>query len=285
MLAILSLLSAMVSVQIGAAFAKSLFPILGPIPTVMLRISIAAMILALVWRPWRTKITKKSAKAILLYGTTLGLMNITFYLSLTRIPLGICVALEFTGPLTVALFSSKHKTDLVWAILATIGIILILPLKTGQAPLDTIGILLALFAGACWAFYIVMGNKLGALLHAGTATSLGMIVAAIVTLPFGLATVHFASLTPNVLFWGAAVAILSSAIPYSIEMVAMKKIPIKTFGIFMSLEPAIAALSALLILREHLYTSQWLAILCVITASAGSALNNPGQSVPNVLDS
>jgi inner membrane transporter RhtA len=271
MFAIISVLIGMLSVQLGASFAKGLFPIIGAVPTVMLRISIAAIILAIIWRPWRAVFDRRLRKAIVLYGTCLGFMNLTFYLALTRIPLGICVALEFTGPLSVALLSSKQKIDFIWAFLAALGIVLILPLKSGQAPIDSIGILLALLAGLCWAFYIVFGQKLGTLIHGGYGTSLGMIVASLVTLPFGLATVEFRALTPKVLLLGTGVAILSSAIPYSIEMFAMKKIPAKTFGILMSVEPAIAALSGLFILGEHLDISQWTAILCVITASAGSS--------------
>lgn len=271
MFAFISVLVGMLSVQLGASFAKRLFPVIGAIPTVMLRISIAAIILAAVWRPWKATLDRKSCKAILLYGACLGFMNLTFYLALTRIPLGICVALEFTGPLAIALLSSKKKIDFVWAILATLGIALILPLNSGQTPLDPIGILLSLLAGLFWALYIVFGQKLGALIHGGQATSLGMIIASLVTLPFGLTSVKFSDLTPTVLLLGTLVAILSSAVPYTIEMFAMKKIPAKTFGILMSVEPAIAALSGLVILKEHLYISQWIAILCVIAASAGSA--------------
>jgi inner membrane transporter RhtA len=198
-------------------------------------------------------------------------MNLTFYLALTRIPLGICVALEFTGPLAVALLSSKQKIDFIWAFLAASGIVLILPLKSGEAPLDPIGILLALFAGLCWALYIVFGKQLGTLISGGFATSLGMIVASLSTLPFGLAKTHLSDFTPKILLIGTGVAILSSAIPYTIEMFAMKDIPTKTFGILMSVEPAIAALSGLLILGEHLQPTQWIAIFCVIVASAGSS--------------
>jgi len=266
----------MVSVQMGASFAKGLFPIIGPYSTVLLRISIAAAILVLIWRPWRQSLggkwlNKSSLKALVLYGTCLGLMNMTFYLALTRIPLGICVALEFTGPLAVALLASKKKIDFIWAILAALGICLILPLKAEQTALDPIGILLALFAGTCWAFYIVFGKRVGTMVHGGIASSLGMVIASLVTVPFVATQIVWSDLTPKILLLGTGVALLSSAIPYTIEMFAMKKVPTKTFGILMSLEPAIAALSGLLMLNEKLDSTQWLAIVCVIMASAGSA--------------
>lgn len=271
MIAIFSVVIAMLSIQMGASFAKGLFLVIGAVPTAMLRISIAAIILVAIWRPWRAALNKKSLEAILLYGICLGIMNLTFYLALTRIPLGICVALEFTGPLAVALLSSKQKIDVFWALLAALGIVLILPLNTGEAPLDPLGIAMALLAGFCWALYIVFGKKLGDIIHGGFASSLGMLVAAIVTLPFGMASAHFDSFTPDIFIMAAGVAILSSAIPYTIEMFAMKKMATQTFGILMSIEPAIAALSGLLILHEQLAATQWAAIACVTMASAGSA--------------
>lgn len=271
MLPILWILIGMVSVQLGASFAKQLFPIIGPIATVVLRITFAAIILTAIWRPWRTKLNIKNYKSILLYGICLGVMNLTFYLSLTRIPLGICVALEFAGPLAVALFASKQKIDFLWAFLAALGIVLILPIHPGQQALDPIGILLALIAGLCWALYIVFGKDLSSSVHGGVATSLGMIVASFTILPVSFTNFQFSNFTPQVWVAAIGVAILSSAIPYTVEMFAMKRIPTKTFGILMSVEPAIAALSGMVILREQLASSQWIAILCVILASAGSA--------------
>jgi inner membrane transporter RhtA len=280
MLAELSVLLGMASVQLGASFAKGLFPLVGPAPTVMLRTSIAAIVLAIIWRPWRAHLNKRSLKAIILYGTCLGFMNLAFYLALTRIPLGICVALEFTGPLAVALLASKQKIDFIWAFLAAVGIVFIMPWKTGYGHLDLEGIFLALLAGLCWAFYIVFGTRLGSIIHGGFASSLGMIVASLCTLPFGLISVRFSDLTPTVLSIGTGVAILSSAIPYTIEMFAMKQIPTKTFGILMSVEPGIAAIFGLFILKEHLQVVQWFAIACVVIASAGSAKTSKSHFQP-----
>lgn len=198
----------------------------------------------------------------------------TFYLALTRIPLGLCVALEFLGPLTVALFSSRKKIDFAWAFMATVGIFLIVPLKTTATSLDPLGIFLALAAGTCWGFYIIFAKKAGRLVHGGLATTIGMWVAALTALPFGTYFGHLENLNYYTLCLGIGVAILSSAIPYSIEMNVLKKMPAETFGILMSLEPAVAALAGFFILSEKLSMTQWTAIGCIIIASAGSAVTS-----------
>jgi inner membrane transporter RhtA len=188
------------------------------------------------------------------------------------------VALEFTGPLTVALLASKKKIDLLWAALAVAGIWLILPLHVAGARLDPYGILLSLAAGLFWALYIVFGKKVGTMIQGGYAASLGMVVASLVTIPFGVSALHLAALSAKVWWVALGVAVLSSAVPYTIEMFAMKKLPTTTFGILMSVEPALAALSGLAILGEQLSPVQWLAILCVIVASGGSALTSRSRS-------
>jgi len=274
MLAIILVLIAIASIQFGSSFAKTLFPLIGPLPTVMLRVTIAALIMALIFRPWRARPAREAVRPLLFYGASLGLMNCAFYLALRRIPLGITVALEFTGPLAVALFSSKKKVDWLWALSAAFGIFLILPLHIEGAKLDLVGIALALVAGVGWAFYIIFGKKVGALVEARAAASIGMIVAATVTLPFGLPTIHWASVTPHIWLIGLGIAIMASAVPYTLEMFALKKIHTTTFGILMSIEPAMAALSGLIVLSEHLSRSQWIAIFCIIVASGGSSLTS-----------
>jgi inner membrane transporter RhtA len=271
MLAIIAIFISMISVQIGASFAKSLFLTIGPLPTVMLRVVFAAIVMALFSRPWQTRLDRKTLKVILLYGASLGLMNLTFYLAITRIPLGICVALEFTGPLTVALFASKQRLDFLWALFAAVGVILILPLHSSQAPLSLYGIFLALTAGGFWALYIIFGKTLGTLIKGGAAASWGMLSATLVTVPAGLSEIHLETFNTKILVIAFAVAILSSAIPYSLEMFAMRKVATKTFGILMSLEPALAALSGLIFLHEQLILLQWLALIFIIVASVGSA--------------
>lgn len=265
-------LAAMISIQSGAAIAKQIFPILGPIGTTTLRLTFASLILCALWRPWRMRPSRKEIRAISIYGASLGAMNLLFYLALARIPLGIAVALEFSGPLAVSLLASRKPVDFLWAALAATGISLILPITESSAPLDIAGVLLALAAGVCWALYILFGKRAGTHIHAGLVTSLGMVVATLVVLPIGLMDSGSSLLNPEILPLAIAVAIFSSALPYSLEMIAMKNLPAKNFGILMSIEPAIAALSGLIFMGELLTPQQWLAILCVILASFGSTL-------------
>jgi inner membrane transporter RhtA len=267
--AIAAVLVAMVSIQTGASLAKHLFPIVGPGGTAALRLFFAASILLAVWRPWSRPPSRSQWGAIWLYGLSLGGMNLLFYLALARIPLGIAVAFEFCGPLAVALFASRRAADFLWVACAVGGLVLLLPLR-GAAALDPLGVAFALAAGACWALYIIFGRRVGASVHSGTATALGMCVAALVTLPFGLVQSGLALLSWDVLPAGIGVAILSSAFPYSLEMVALKKLPAHTFGVLMSMEPAIAAVSGLLFLAEKLSALQWLALGMIVLASAGS---------------
>lgn len=278
--AVLAVLVAMSSIQLGASLAKGLFPVLGAQGATALRLVFAALLLLAVWRPWRTRLTGRELRVVMVYGAALGVMNLTFYMALSRIPLGIAVAIEFTGPLAVALLSTRRALDFVWALLAVAGILLILPLTKSSAALDPLGVVWALAAGTCWALYILFGQRAGAAVHGGTATSLGMVTAALLAVPFGVA--HAGRSLLEVPLWPAAlgVAVLSSALPYSLEMIALKALPTRTFGILMSLEPALAALSGLVFLREQLTGVQWLAITCVILASAGSAASSRQTVVP-----
>jgi inner membrane transporter RhtA len=268
---ILLLLVAMTSIQFGASFAKQIFHIAHPAGITMLRTSLAALFLLALWRPWRATWDRSAWLHVLPYGAALGIMNLLFYMSLQRIPLGIAVAVEFTGPLGLALLSSRRKQDLLWVALAALGIILISPI-TGHDALDPIGLLLALGAGFCWALYIVFGQRMGRRIPAGTATALGMLVAALVTIPVGAFYVNEEFFQAKVWWMGLMVAILSSALPYSLEMSALKHLPTKTFGILMSLEPALAALMGLLFLHETLNLQQVLAMACIMAASAGCTL-------------
>jgi inner membrane transporter RhtA len=261
----------MVSIQTGASLAKQLFPIVGPQGSAALRLFFAAAILLAVWRPWSRLPSRGQWGAIWLYGLSLGGMNLLFYMALARIPLGIAVAFEFCGPLAVALFASRRAMDFLWVVCAVGGLVLLLPLGLATAPLDPWGVGFALAAGACWALYIIFGRRVGASVHGGTATALGMSVAALVAIPFGVVHSGLGLLSRDVLPVGVGVAILSSAFPYSLEMVALKRLPAHTFGILMSLEPAIAAVSGLLFLSEKLSSLQWLALGLIILASAGSA--------------
>lgn len=267
-----AVLMAIISVQGGAAIAKGIFPVMGAAGTVMLRIAISAVILLLIHRPNFKKITGNQWKLIVWYGLVLGAMNTSFYLSLARIPLGLAVTLEFIGPLLLAVSTSKKALDFLWVLLAAVGIALIAPWSS-NSNIDFIGAALALLAGAFWAAYIVLGGKLSKTLDGGIAVSVGLIVASFIAVPAGIIEGNLHQLNPTILFWGLGIALLSSAIPYTLEMNALKHIPAKTFSILMSLEPAVAAFCGLLFLREKLSVNEWTAIMLVVAASAGATLS------------
>jgi inner membrane transporter RhtA len=267
---IAALMVAMACFQLGAALAKGLFPIVGASGTAALRLAIASIILLAVWRPWHLRFTQTQLRTVLVYGVAMGWMNFFFYLALSHIPLGITMALEFTGPLGVALFASRRPIDFLWILLAALGLAALLPLGFGGATLSTLGIAYALAAGACWALYIVFGRKAGAA-HGGQITSLGMVIGAVIIVPIGYAHSGTQLFSLAILPMAIAVAVLSSALPYTLEMFAMPRIPTRTFGVLMSLNPALGALSGLAFLGESLTFIQWMAIASIIAASAGSA--------------
>lgn len=269
-LSIALLLVAMVSIQSGASLAKSLFPVIGAEGTTALRLGLAALILSVLMRPWRARLTLRSCRSLLGYGLALGSMNLLFYMSLKSIPLGVAVALEFTGPLALALFSSRRLLDFLWVALAVAGLWLLLPSQHAEARLDPQGMSLALGAGVCWALYIVFGQKAGAE-HGSHTVALGTLIAALMVFPIGLWQTGGGLFSAELLPVAMAVAVLSSALPYSLEMVALTRLPARIFSILMSMEPAIAALSGLLFLGERLAWNQWLAIGAIILASAGAA--------------
>ena len=265
------LLFAMVSFQTGAALAKQLFPAVGPQGAVTLRVVLAAIMLLAVQRPWRgARLTAGQLRSVILYGASLGGMNLCFYMALKTVPLGICVALEFTGPLAVAVVASRRLLDLVWVAMAVAGLLVLsLPHSGTAGPIDPLGVAFALGAGAFWGLYIVFGRRAGEL-NAGRATALGMVVAALIVAPFGVAHAGWALWSLALLPVGAAVGLLSSALPYTLELFAMVRLPDRVFSILMSLDPAIAAVSGWLLLGEQLTPLQIIAIGCVVIASLGS---------------
>lgn len=267
---LIALLIAMISIQCGAAFAKTLFPLIGATGVTTLRAGLAAILLAVLLRPWRGPLQPRELGAAALYGLSLGAMNIAFYLSLERIPLGLAVALEFVGPLSLALLHSRAPSHFLWVLLAALGIYLILPLRDMESQVNWPGALLALAAGAFWATYIIFGQKAGKTLSSARAASLGMVFAALVVAPFGFLSAGAKLWEPSILLSGFIVAVLCSAIPYSLEMIALKDIPTRTFGLLMSIEPAIAASSGWIFLSEDLSPTQLFAISCIIVAAAGS---------------
>ncbi|NUR72316.1 MAG: DMT family transporter [Hamadaea sp.] len=257
-----------VSVQLGSAVAKHLFPAVGSFGTVALRLFFAAAVLLLVWRP-SVRLSRRAWTIVLGYGVILGLMNLCFYLALARIPLGIAVTVEFLGPLAVALAGSRRWLDVVWVALAGGGVVL---LMEGGGGLNLAGFLFALAAGTLWGLYILIGAALGRHTTEGNGLALGMAIAAGIAVPFGVVDAGTSLLQPWVLIAGVGVALLSSVIPYTLDLEALRRIPPSVFGILMSLEPAVAALIGLVVLQESLDWSQWIAVLSVVAASAGATL-------------
>lgn len=266
------LLIAMASIQSGASLAKSMFPVVGAQGTTTLRLIFASVIMLILLRPWRARLTASTLRTVIIYGMALGGMNFLFYMSLRTVPLGIAVALEFTGPLAVALYASRRAVDFLWIGLAVVGLLLLIPIGQTDGGIDLVGAGYALGAGVCWALYILYGQKAGAENGIQTA-ALGVIVAALFVAPIGIAHAGSALLTPALLPIALGVAILSTALPYSLEMVALTRMPARTFGTLMSIEPAFGALSGLLFLGEVLSVAQWLAIGAIITASVGATLS------------
>ena len=267
------LIIAMISIQSGASLAKSLFPVVGAQGTTALRLIFASLILLLVLRPWRARLTARSLRTVMLYGISLGSMNMLFYMSLQTVPLGIAVALEFTGPLAVALWASRKLIDFLWVALAVIGLLLLIPIGESSTSIDLVGAGYALGAGACWAAYIVFGQKAGADNGIQTA-ALGVTIAALFIAPIGVVHAGAALLDVSLIPAALGVAVLSTALPYSLEMVALTRMSARTFGTLASLEPVFAALSGLIFLHEDLSLTQWLAIGAIIVASIGATLGS-----------
>ena len=268
-------IGAIVSIQVGAAIATTLFDEVGPGGAVFLRILFAAIILVAIWRPALRPAA--GGRDVLALGMLLGVMNLTFYEALDRIPLGIAVTLEFVGPLTVAVVGSRRRLDLVWVALAATGLALLTP--GPDSDLDALGCGLALFAGACWGLYIVVTARVGRALPGGAGLALAMVIAAFVTLPFGVVDGGDDLFDGELLAIALGVAILSSAIPYSFELEALRRLPQSTFGVLMSLEPAVAATAGWVVLSQGLATREAVAIGLVLAASAG-ALGAAGRFAP-----
>ncbi|EKS6932433.1 MULTISPECIES: threonine/homoserine exporter RhtA [Enterobacter] len=265
------ILIAMLSIQSGASLAKSLFPLVGAPGVTALRIVLGTAILVVIFKPWRLRFKKEQRLPLLFYGLSLGAMNYMFYLSIQTIPLGIAVALEFTGPLAVALFSSRRPVDFIWVVLAVLGLWFLLPLGQNVSEIDLTGAALALGAGACWAVYILTGQRAGEE-HGPATVALGSVIAAIVFVPIGMAQATESIWQWSVMPIGLAVAILSTALPYSLEMIALTRLPTRIFGTLMSMEPALAAISGMVFLGETLTFTQTLALCSIIAASMGSTL-------------
>lgn len=282
-LPVVVILIAMLSIQSGASLAKSLFPIVGAPGVTALRIALGTLILVVIFKPWRLRFQKEQRLPLLFYGLSLGAMNYLFYLSIQTVPLGIAVALEFTGPLAVALFSSRRPVDFVWVVLAVLGLWFLLPLGQDVSHVDLTGAALALGAGACWAVYILTGQRAGEE-HGPATVALGSLIAAIVFVPLGMAQATESIWQWSILPVGLGVAVLSTALPYSLEMIALTRLPTRIFGTLMSMEPALAAMSGMVFLGETLTFTQTLALCSIIAASMGSTLTLRRESKVEEVD-
>jgi inner membrane transporter RhtA len=267
----LLVLLSMTVVQVGAALAKSLFSSIGPAGAVFLRVSLGALILLILWRPKLHGYSWREYRWALLFGGVLATMNFSFYQSLDRIPLAVAVTVEFVGPLTVALLGSRRLIDLLWVAFAGAGIALLAPTGLfGGIALDPVGVGLALFAGGLWGCYILLTAKVGKSFSGVSGLTLAMVVAAVILLPVGVLGAGPLLLQGHILLIGAGVAVLSSVLPYSLELEALRRLPARAFGVLMSLEPGFAALVGLLLLHERVGVRTGVAIALVIAASLGA---------------
>jgi inner membrane transporter RhtA len=260
---------AIASIQFGAALAATLFGRIGPGGTVALRLAFGSLVLIAVWRPSVRGRERRELALAAVFGLVLGAMNLSFYESLHRIPLGIAVALEFVGPLTVALLGSRRRLDLLWVALAAAGILALT--RTGGHPLSGLGVALALLAGVFWGLYIVLNARLGQVFEGGSGLALAMCLATVAVLPAGIVEGGAHLLDGESLLLGAAVGVLSSAIPYTFEVEALRRIAPPVFGVLMSLEPAVAALAGLVVLGQRLAAREVIGIALVIAASVGAS--------------
>jgi inner membrane transporter RhtA len=262
-------LGAIASVQFGSALATTVFDQVGPAGAVTLRLVSASIVLMAIWRPRVRGHAGHELWLAAIFGVVLAGMNLSFYEALHRIPLGIAVTLEFVGPLAVAVVGSRRPVDLVWAGLAAVGIVALT--RGGSGHLSALGIGFALLAGAFWGAYILVNARIGRTFPGGAGLALAMCVASVLALPFGVAQAGSQLLAPGPLAIGCAVGMLSSAIPYSLELEALRRIATSAFGVLMSLEPAVAALAGLIVLGQGLAGRELAGMVLVVAASIGAS--------------
>jgi inner membrane transporter RhtA len=271
------LLVGIASVQVGAAFATKLFDDLGPAGTVLLRVLFAAIVLCAIWRPHPRDHSANDLRLAAAFGLGLAFMNLSFYEALDRIHLGIAVTLEFVGPLGVALAGSRTRLDVLWAGLAAGGVLLL----GGVGTPDLTGVVLALVAGGFWAAYILLNARVGQRFAGGSGLAIAMAIGTLPLIPFGIADAGSNLLHPKLLAVGFGVAVLSSVIPYSLELEALRRIRAHVFGVLMSIEPAMAALAGFVVIGQDLSTIDVVAIGLVVAASAGATR---GATTPAPID-
>ena len=270
-------LGAAFSVQAGAAVAKSLLPTLGPAGVVFLRLAFGSLALWAIGRPRLSERTRRELWLVAALGVTLVSMNLLFYEALERLPLGVAVTVEFVGPLAVAVLGSRRLLDGVWIALAALGIALLA--DGGGGSVHITGLLFAVLAGVCWGLYIILGTRVGRVFPGSTGLAPAMAIGALLALPWGVLSAGHHLRDPQLVGAGVGVGLLCSALPWSLELEAMRRLPTQVFGVLMSLEPAVAALSGFVLLGEHLRVRAWVALVFVVIASAGASRRH-GREVP-----
>jgi inner membrane transporter RhtA len=274
----LMVVGGVVSVQVGGAFAKGLFEVAGPTGVVWLRLALAAVVMLVAVRPPVRSLTRGQWRPVVVFGLVLAAMNWSFYEALSRIPLGVAVTIEFIGPLGVAVVTGRSWRQWVLALAAAVGIGLLT--QTGGAQLDRVGMALAFLAGMCWAGYIVASARVGAAVPGTAGLAVALTIGGLATLPAGVRALAEAHLTPSFFAAAAVVALMSSVIPYALELEALRRIPAALFGVLLSLEPAVAALAGRVVLDEQLLARQWAGIVVVVLAAALATLQRDRAVAP-----
>ena len=270
--AVMAIVVAMLSITTGASIAKSMFSTLSPENVTVLRLSVCAVILFFGLKVWEVRFVRKEFPVVLAYGAAVAGMNLFFYLAIKRVPVGVALAIELTGPLCVAVFYSRNRLDYIWVLLAAMGIGLLLPLSSQVTDLDMVGVIYALIAAFFWGLYMIFGKKAGKN-HGGKAPALGLIFASLLVMPFGHGQEIYVSMNMDMALLICAVALLSSAIPLMLEMVALRNLPTSTYGVLTSGEPVIGAISGFVILGEQLTLVQLLGIGVIVAASIATVLS------------
>ncbi|WP_374746783.1 EamA family transporter [Klebsiella variicola subsp. variicola] len=272
-------LAGMISVQTGAAFAKTLFPVVGSEGVAALRIGLSALVLLVIMRPWRLWKSNVNWSALALYGLILALMNLLIYRAFMYIPVSIAIAIEVMGPLGAALLKSRQKSDLVWVFVSAAGMVF---LSAGdvKGEIDIRGVLYSIAAAVFWGMYVIYGSKVAS--GGGMTVATGMLIAACITVPLGLSQAGNALLSPHILGVGLLVAILSSMLPFLFDIYAMGRLPPRVFGILLSGSPVVSAIAGWLVLSEKLALMQCGGIACVMVACSGCALFSRRRSLPSV---
>ena len=271
----------MISLCIGTSFAKTLFPIAGATGTTAMRIGLGALLMLAVQRPWKWTLDRDQKLAVVAYGVVLACMNLSFYAAVARLPLGVAIAIEFIGPLGVALLGSRQTLDILWVLLAAAGVaVLALPNSSGTVSL--VGVSFAVLAAMFWALYIVAGARAAKLVPQNRIVCLGLCTASLVAVPVGLVEAGTALFNPAILAGGVVVAILCSVLPYSLEILALKRMPPATFGLVVSLEPAVGAIAAFAVIGERLTGVQMIGIAAVVIAAAGGTMTSSRRTPPTL---